>query len=112
RGHPDTPFEAALETLMSLRAEGLIRHLGVSNVTQAQFARARAVADIVCVQNLYNIAVRDDGPLVDACAGAGIAYVPFFPVGGFQPLTAEHLTTVADRLGATVPQVALAWLLA
>jgi pyridoxine 4-dehydrogenase len=112
RGHTDVPFESALETLMSLRAEGLIRHLGVSNVSADQVARARAVTDIVCVQNLYNIAARDDDPLVDACAEAGIAYVPFFPVGGFQPLTAEHLTAVAGRLGATVPQVALAWLLA
>ncbi|GIH02695.1 oxidoreductase [Rhizocola hellebori] len=112
RGHTDAPLEAALETLMSLRAEGLVRHLGISNVSQSQVARARAVADIVCVQNLYNISARDDDPLVDICAQAGIAYVPFFPVGGFQPLTAEHLTTVAGRLGATVPQVALAWLLA
>jgi pyridoxine 4-dehydrogenase len=112
RGHTDTPLQAALETLMSLRAEGLIRHLGISNVTPAQLAQARTVADIVCVQNLYNISARDDDPLVDACAQAGIAYVPFFPVGGFQPLTAEHLTRVAGRLGATVPQVALAWLLA
>ncbi|GIF52258.1 aryl-alcohol dehydrogenase-like predicted oxidoreductase [Asanoa ferruginea] len=112
RGHTDPPLEAALETLMSLRAEGLIRHLGISNVTLAEFARARAVADIVCVQNLYNIAARDDDPIVDACAEAGIAYVPFFPVGGYQPLAAERLTAVADRLGATVPQVALAWLLA
>jgi pyridoxine 4-dehydrogenase len=112
RGHIDTPTEAALETLISLRAEGLIRYLGVSNVSQAQVAQARTVAGIVCVQNLYNIAARDDDPLVDACADAGIAYVPFFPVGGFRPLTAEHLSTVAGRLGATVPQVALAWLLA
>jgi pyridoxine 4-dehydrogenase len=112
RGHSDVPLEAALETLMSLRAEGLIRHLGVSNVTSAQVAKARTVADIVCVQNLYNIAARDDDPLVDACAQAGIAYVPFFPVGGYQPLIAEHLVSVADRLGASVPQVALAWLLA
>jgi aryl-alcohol dehydrogenase-like predicted oxidoreductase len=112
RGHGDGPLEAALDILMSLRAEGLIRHLGVSNVSRAQVARARSVAEVVCVQNLYNIAARDDDPLVDACADAGIAYVPFFPVGGFQPLTAEHLATVAGRLGATVPQVALAWLLA
>ncbi|MDG4827659.1 oxidoreductase [Asanoa sp. WMMD1127] len=112
RGHPDAPLEAALETLMSLRAEGLIRHLGISNVSRAEFERARAVADIVCVQNLYNIAARADDPLVDACAAAGVAYVPFFPVGGFQPLTVAQLATVADRRGATVPQVALAWLLA
>jgi pyridoxine 4-dehydrogenase len=112
RGHTDPPLESALETLVALRAEGLIRHLGVSNVSQDEVSRARAVTDIVCVQNLYNIAARDDDPLVDACAEAGIAYVPFFPVGGFQPLTAGHLTTVADRHGVTVPQVALAWLLA
>jgi aryl-alcohol dehydrogenase-like predicted oxidoreductase len=112
RGHTDAPLQAALETLMSLREEGLIRHLGVSNVKSAQLAQARAIADIVCVQNLYNIAARDDDPLVDACAQASIAYVPFFPVGGYQPLTAEHLVAVADRLRATVPQVALAWLLA
>lgn len=112
RGHADPSLEPALETLMSLRAEGLIRHLGVSNVTVAQVAKARTIADIVCVQNLYNISARDDDPLVDVCAEAGIAYVPFFPVGGYQPLIAEHLVAVADRLGATVPQVALAWLLA
>jgi pyridoxine 4-dehydrogenase len=112
RGHGDGPLEEALATLMALRAEGLVRHLGISNVSQAQFDRARAVADIVCVQNLYNIAARGDDPLVDACAAAGVAYVPFFPVGGFQPLTAAHLGAVAGRLGATVPQVALAWLLA
>jgi aryl-alcohol dehydrogenase-like predicted oxidoreductase len=112
RRNTDEPLEAALETLMSLRAEGLIRHLGVSHVTQAQVDRARTVADIVCVQNLYNIVARDDDPLVDACADAGIAFVPFFPVGGFRPLTAEHLSSVAGRLGASVPQIALAWLLA
>ncbi|WP_345634551.1 oxidoreductase [Rugosimonospora acidiphila] len=107
------PVEAALETLMALRAEGLIRHLGISNVTATQFARARTVADVVCVQNLYNIEARADDPLVDACARAGIAYVPFLPLGGgYQPLTGRHLITVAGRRGATVSQVALAWLLA
>src|SRR5262249_28063748 len=112
RGHTDTAFEDALETLLSLRAEGLIRHLGVSNVDEAQVARSPHVADVVCVQNLYNITAREDDPLVDACAQAGIAYVPFFPVGGHRPLTAEHLTAVAGRHGVSVPQVALAWLLA
>ena len=112
-GHDGAEFEDALATLMSLRAEGLVRHLGVSNVTAAQVERAREVAEIVCVQNLYNIADRDDDPLVDACAAAGLAYVPFFPVGGgFRPLAAERLTAVAGRLGASVQQVALAWLLA
>jgi pyridoxine 4-dehydrogenase len=101
-----------LETLLALRAEGLIRHLGVSNVTAAEFAEARTIAPISCVQNLYNLSRREDDPLVDACAEAGIAYVPFFPVGGFQPLAAARLDAVAARHGATVPQVALAWLLA
>ena len=113
RGHDGSAFEPALETLMALRAEGLIRHLGISNVTRPELDRARAVADVVCVQNLYNIADRGDDPLIDACAEAGIAYVPFFPVGGgFRPLAAERLAEVSDRLGATTQQVALAWLLA
>ncbi|MFI6791219.1 oxidoreductase [Nonomuraea sp. NPDC050383] len=107
-----TPLAAPLETLLALREEGLIRHLGVSNVTAAELAEARAIAPIACVQNLYNLSQRDDDPLVDACADAGIAYVPFFPVGGFQPITAERLDAVAARHRATVPQVALAWLLA
>lgn len=108
----ETSLAAPLETLLALREEGLIRHLGVSNVTAAEFAQARAIAPIVCVQNLYNLYRREDDPLVDACAEAGIAYVPFFPVGGFQPITAEQLDAVAARHRATVPQVALAWLLA
>ncbi|GAA2819678.1 aryl-alcohol dehydrogenase-like predicted oxidoreductase [Nonomuraea rubra] len=107
-----TSLAAPLETLLALREEGLIRHLGVSNVTAAEFAEARKIAPIACVQNLYNLTRREDDPLVDACAEAGIAYVPFFPVGGFQPLTAARLDAVAARHGATVPQVALAWLLA
>jgi aryl-alcohol dehydrogenase-like predicted oxidoreductase len=101
-----------LEALLALRDEGLIRHLGVSNVSADEFAEARKVAPISCVQNLYNLSRRDDDPLVDACAEAGVAYVPFFPVGGFQPVTAEHLESVAARHDATTPQVALAWLLA
>jgi pyridoxine 4-dehydrogenase len=107
-----TPLARPLETLLALRDEGLIRYLGVSNVTAAEFAQARTNAPIVCVQNLYNLSRRDDDPLVDACAQAGIAYVPFFPVGGFQPLAARHLDAVAARHHVTVPQVALAWLLA
>ncbi|GAA2212056.1 oxidoreductase [Nonomuraea monospora] len=107
-----TPLTEPLETLLALREEGLIRHLGVSNVTAAEVAEARKIAPIACVQNLYNLTRREDDPIVDACAEAGIAYVPFFPVGGFQPLTAERLDAVAARNGATVPQVALAWLLA
>ncbi|MEV0838865.1 oxidoreductase [Actinocatenispora sera] len=112
RGHPDIPLGKPLETLLALRDEGLIRHLGVSNVTPDQVAEARAIAPIACVQNMYNVAVRDDDPLVDACAEAGIAYVPFFPVGGFRPVTAERMDALAARHGASVPQVALAWLLA
>ncbi|WP_431919294.1 oxidoreductase [Nonomuraea jabiensis] len=107
-----TSLAAPLETLLALREEGLIRHLGVSNVSAAELAEARAIAPIACVQNLYNLSRRDDDPLVDACAEAGIAYVPYFPVGGFQPITAERLDAVAARHGASVPQVALAWLLA
>ncbi|MGW0965141.1 oxidoreductase [Streptomyces sp. NPDC002516] len=101
-----------LEALLALRDEGLIRHIGVSNISADEFAEARKIAPIACVQNLYNLAQRDDDPLVDACAEADVAFVPFFPVGGFQPVTAEHLETVAARHGATTPQVALAWLLA
>jgi pyridoxine 4-dehydrogenase len=112
RGPSDELLETALETLQSMVEEGLIRHLGISNVTADQVARARAAAAIVCVQNLYNISARDDDPLIDTCAAAGITYVPFFPVGGFQPLTGAALEAVAARHGATVAQVALAWLLA
>ncbi|UBU08696.1 oxidoreductase [Nonomuraea gerenzanensis] len=108
----ETSLAAPLETLLALREEGLIRQLGVSNVTAGEFAEARAMAPIACVQNLYNLTRREDDPIVDACAEAGIAFVPFFPVGGFQPLTAARLDAVAARHGATVPQVALAWLLA
>ncbi|OPC77659.1 aldo/keto reductase [Embleya scabrispora] len=107
-----TPLAEPLETLLALREEGLIRHLGVSNVTAAEFAQARTIAPIVCVQNLYNLSRREDDALVDACAAAGVAYVPYFPVGGFQPLAAARLDAVAARHGATVSQVALAWLLA
>lgn len=107
-----TSLAGPLETLLALREEGLIRHLGVSNVTAAELAEARAIAPIACVQNLYNLSRRDDDPLVEACAQAGIAYVPFFPVGGFQPITAARLEAVAARHGVTTPQVALAWLLA
>jgi pyridoxine 4-dehydrogenase len=108
----ETPLAAPLETLLALREEGLIRHLGISNVTAAEFAEARTIAPIACVQNAYNISQRDDDPLVDACAEADIAFVPFFPVGGFQPITAKHLDALAARHRASVPQVALAWLLA
>ena len=102
------PFEALAE----LRQRGLIRHLGVSNVTTQQYAEAQAIAPVVCVQNHYNVVHREDDPLIDALAREGIAYVPFFPLGGFSPLQSAALDTVARRLDATPMQVALAWLLA
>ncbi|MET7322136.1 aldo/keto reductase family oxidoreductase [Streptomyces sp. NPDC005549] len=101
----------AFETLADLQQEGLIRHLGVSNVTGEQVAEARSIAPIVCVQNMYNLAHRHDDALVDHLAADGIAYVPFFPLGGFTPLQSEALSQVANRLGATPMSVALAWLI-
>jgi aryl-alcohol dehydrogenase-like predicted oxidoreductase len=100
------------ETLAGLQRQGLIRHLGLSNVTSAQVAEARGIAEVVCVQNHYNLAWRHDDALVDELAALGIAYVPFFPLGGFSPLQSAALTEAAAELGATPMQVALAWLLA
>ncbi|OWK39070.1 aldo/keto reductase family oxidoreductase [Fimbriiglobus ruber] len=97
--------------LADLRRKGLIRHIGLSNVTAAQVAEAQAITDIVCVQNNYNLAHREDDALIDDLARQGIAYVPFFPLGGFTPLQSSTLSAVAGRLGATPMQVALAWLL-
>lgn len=102
---------AALETLVELQRDGLIAHLGVSNATAGQVAEARAITPIVCVQNLYNLALRHDDDLVDRLVGDGIAYVPFFPLGGFTPLQADALSSVAARLDTTPSTVALAWLL-
>lgn len=101
----------ALGTLVRLQEEGLVRHIGLSNVNAAQFAEGDAIAPIVCVQNHYNLAHRDDDALIDLLAARGIAYVPFFPLGGFTPLQSDTLTAVAARLAATPMQVALAWLL-
>ena len=101
----------AFETLVELQQQGLIRHLGVSNATTAQVAEARAIAPIVCVQNAYNLAHRSDDELIDELDSQGIAYVPFFPLGGFSPLRSTALTAVASRLGTTPMSVALAWLL-
>jgi pyridoxine 4-dehydrogenase len=98
-------------TLADLQRKGLIRHIGVSNVTATQVAEAQAIAKIVCVQNNYNLAHREDDPLIDSLAKQGIPYVPFFPLGGFTPLQSSTLSEVAGRLGATPMQVALAWLL-
>ena len=99
------------ETLAELQRQGLIRHLGVSNATAQQVAEAQEIAPIVCVQNLYNLAHRHDDELIDDLAAQNIAYVPFFPLGGFTPLQSEALTAVATRLEATPMAVALAWLL-
>ena len=99
------------EALAELREAGLIRHLGVSTFSAEQVAEARSIAPVVCVQNLYNLARRDDDELIDGLAAEGIAYVPYFPLGGFSPLQAQELSAVAERKGATPMAVALAWLL-
>ena len=104
-------LEEPLTALAELQRQGLIRHIGLSNVTRTQVADGRRICPIVCVQNLYNLAHREDEALVDELAGQGIAYVPFFPLGGFTPLQSTTLSEVAARLGATPMQVALAWLL-
>lgn len=100
----------AFETLADLQQQGLIKHLGVSNVTADQVADARKIAPVVCVQNMYNLAYRNDDELIHELAADGIAYVPFFPLGGFTPLQADALSSVAARLDATPMSVALAWL--
>jgi pyridoxine 4-dehydrogenase len=102
---------AQFETLAELQQQGLIRHLGLSTVTAGQLAEAQSIAPVVCVQNLYNIARRGDDDLVDLTARQGIAFVPYFPLGGFSPLQSDALQAVANRLGATPMTVALAWLL-
>jgi len=109
-GPSEGTIEAPLTALAELQRQGFIRHLGLSNVTAAQVEQGRGIAKIVCVQNLYNLAHRDDDALIDHLAIAGIAYVPFFPLGGFTPLQSSTLSDVAARLGATPMQVALAWL--
>ena len=110
-GPAEGSLEAPLTVLADLQRQGLVRHVGLSNVTPAQVAEGRGICEIVCVQNLYNVAQRADDGLIDDLAGAGIAYVPFFPLGGFTPLQSSTLSAVAARLGATPMQVALAWLL-
>ncbi|MEU3556114.1 aldo/keto reductase family oxidoreductase [Streptomyces fragilis] len=104
-------LEEAFGALVDLQRQGLIRHLGVSNATAEQVAEARSIAPIVCVQNMYNLAHRHDDDLIDDLVEQGIAYVPFFPLGGFSPLQSSALTAVATRLDATPMSVALAWLL-
>jgi aryl-alcohol dehydrogenase-like predicted oxidoreductase len=110
--HPaEGSIEAPLTALAELKRQGLVRHIGLSNVTRNQIAEGRKITEIVCVQNLYNLAQRTDDALVDELERDGIAYVPFFPLGGFTPLQSSALSDVAARLNATPMQVALAWLL-
>ena len=110
-GPSDESIEEPLTVLAELKRQGLIRHLGLSNVSPIQLAQAQKITEIVCVQNLYNIAHRDDDGFIDDLARRGIAYVPFFPLGGFSPLQSSALDAVAASIQATPMQVALAWLL-
>jgi pyridoxine 4-dehydrogenase len=110
-GPAEGSIEAPLAALAELQRQGLVRHIGLSNVTPAQIAEGRRIAEIVCVQNHYNLAHREDEGMIDDLAREGIAYVPFFPLGGFTPLQSSTLSDVAGRLGASPMQVALAWLL-
>ncbi len=110
-GPAEGPVEEPLAALAELQHKGLVRHIGLSNATPKQIEAGRTIADIICVQNLYNLAHRDDDAFIDQLAAAGIAYVPFFPLGGFTPLQSTELSDVAKSLGVTPMQVALAWLL-
>jgi aryl-alcohol dehydrogenase-like predicted oxidoreductase len=110
-GPAEGSIAAPLSVLADFQRQGLIRHIGLSNVTAAQVAEGRSIAEIVCVQNHYNLVHRADDALIDDLAAAGTAYVPFFPLGGFSPIQSQGLSEVAQRLGATPMQVALAWLL-
>jgi pyridoxine 4-dehydrogenase len=110
-GPAEGSIEAPLTALAELQRQGLVRHIGLSNVTPTQIADSRKIAEIVCVQNMYNLAHRSDDALIDDLARDNIAYVPFFPLGGFSPLQSSTLSDVAKTLGATPMQVALAWLL-
>ena len=110
-GPSEGSIEEQVATLANLQRQGLIRQLGLSNATSAQVKQAQAIAPVVCVQNHYNLAHRADDALIDALGRAGVAYVPFFPLGGFAPLQSSILSEVAGELGATPMQTALAWLL-
>ena len=114
-GDVHAPSEGSIadkvEIMAKLQGKGLVKHIGLSNVTSKQVAEARSIVSVVCVQNFYNLANRNDDPLVDELAAAGIAFVPFFPLGGFFPLQTSTLSEVANKLGATPLQVAQAWLL-
>ena len=114
-GDVHAPSEGSIEkqvaALAELQQRGLVRHIGLSNATAAQVAEAQGIVEIVCVQNHYNLVHREDDALVDELAAKGIAYVPFFPLGGFTPIQSSALSTIAQSIGATPMQVALAWLL-
>jgi aryl-alcohol dehydrogenase-like predicted oxidoreductase len=107
----DDPFEEPLTALAELKQQGLIRHIGLSTVSSKQVVEAQAITEIACIQNFYNVAQRGDDEFIDALAAQGIAYVPYFPLGGFSPLQSSKLEEVAAALEATPMQVALAWLL-
>jgi pyridoxine 4-dehydrogenase len=111
RGPAERSLEEPLTVLADLQRQGLVRHIGLSNVTAKQIADGRKIAEIVCVQNQYNLVHREDDALIDDLAATGTAYVPFFPLGGFTPLQSDALSAVATSLAATPMQVALAWLL-
>jgi aryl-alcohol dehydrogenase-like predicted oxidoreductase len=110
-GPVEGSIEAPVTALAELKEQGIIRHIGLSNVTPTQLKEAQGITDIVCIQNLYNIALRKDDAFVDDLAAQGIAYVPFFPLGGFTPLQSSELNEAAAELGVTTMQLALAWLL-
>jgi aryl-alcohol dehydrogenase-like predicted oxidoreductase len=110
-GPTETSIGSQVEAMAELQRQGLVRHLGLSNVTRRQVEEAQTIAPIVCVQNHYNVVHREDDELIDWLAEQGIAYVPFFPLGGFSPLQSDELAAIAEELGATSMQVALAWLL-
>ncbi len=110
-GPEDQPFEEPLTALAELKQQGLVKHIGLSTVSQQQLAEAQAITEIVCIQNFYNVAQRADDGFIDALAAQGIAYVPYFPLGGFSPLQSSKLDEVAAAVGATPMEVALAWLL-
>jgi len=107
----DEPFEEPLTALVELKQQGLVKHIGLSTVSAKQLATAQAITKIVCIQNFYNLAKREDDGFIDDLAKQGIAYVPYFPLGGFSPLQSTELNEIAERLEATPMQVALAWLL-
>ena len=110
-GPLEGPIEAPLTVLAELQRQGLVRHIGLSNVTAKQIEEGRRICEIACVQNMYNVAHREDDALIDDLARSGVAYAPFFPLGGFTPLQSSAMNEVAGRLGVTPMQVALSWLI-